>query len=252
MIERNWWHGSLTLTPESGKSHIELYDSTSKSFKSIQATTLDANSGSTYVVDDATGSTKLSGPFVYITSTLVSRFEDNFVVAPFRSPSSRLPPSTATNGSIDIILIRPLRNRATAEMFRAAGRDKKKEGDVRSTYSGMVWDVMKGMYNAGTHVDTNYLSFEPNPKSVVEYLRAGGMSWEPVSRSSCCSEARQRKDLQRTDSTRDSTRDSAQDPSDDIKDNVVCLDGALRDLGNGGKLETRPLSAKSSGVSIWC
>lgn len=170
----NWWNGKLILIPESGKRHIEIYDSSTQSFKSIETSTTH------YTINESTSSTELQGPFVYLASTLVSRFEDTFVIAPFRSPSSSLPPSTTNHGSMDVILIRPLRHQATKAMFNAATGNKKKEGEVKATYSSIVWDVMKGMYNAGSHVDLKYLSFEAHPLSIVEYLRVGGMTWEPV------------------------------------------------------------------------
>ena len=42
-----------------------------------------------------------------------------------------------------------------------------------------------------------------------------------------------------------------QTPSDDKKSNLVCLDGALQDLGRGGSLATRAMSAKEGDVRVW-
>ncbi len=43
---------------------------------------------------------------------------------------------------------------------------------------------------------------------------------------------------------------AAQDPSDDVESNIVCLDGAVKDLGRGGKILTKALGAEF-GIGVW-
>ncbi|BGP49336.1 hypothetical protein JCM10450v2_005224 [Rhodotorula kratochvilovae] len=147
------------------------------------------------------------GPWAYLVCALVSRFEPAFVVAPFRSPLSPLAPAS-DEGSIDVVAIRPLRHAPTAALERD-GRAK----DAREGFVGRVWGVTGGMYDGGKHVDAVYEKEEAEGeqgRAVCEVWRAEEVEWVPDA-----------------------------DP-DDLKSRLVCLDGALHDLGSsGGTLRLR-------------
>ncbi|BGP41185.1 hypothetical protein JCM10449v2_005159 [Rhodotorula kratochvilovae] len=147
------------------------------------------------------------GPWAYLVCALVSRFEPAFVVAPFRSPLSPLAPAS-DEGSIDVVAIRPLLHAPTAALERD-GRAK----DAREGFVGRVWGVTGGMYDGGKHVDAVYGKEEAEGeegRAVCEVWRAEEVEWVPDA-----------------------------DP-DDLKSRLVCLDGALHDLGSsGGTLRLR-------------
>lgn len=124
----------------------------------------------------------LTGPYSYFVSSLISRFETNFVVAPLRSPIHPLKP---TAPSLDLVLIRPLRRPATRRDWEAAGADGEKQGSVRTEFVGKVWEVTGGMYDGGKHIDFQYDADEGNEGvGIVEYIRCEGFEWQPVSVSS--------------------------------------------------------------------
>lgn len=147
-----WWEGKLELWG----NEVSRYDSKTKRL---------------FPVEEGEGRT-IEGPFSYFVSALVSRFEPTFVVAPFRSPLSPLAPPSLSS-SIDLVVIRPLRDGPTKVLFEQGGKEKEaKEGFV-----GRVWGVTGGMYDGGKHVDM----VDEEGKEVVEYFRAEGFRWTPVS-----------------------------------------------------------------------
>ncbi|BGP17441.1 hypothetical protein JCM10213v2_005473 [Rhodosporidiobolus nylandii] len=163
----------------------------------------------------------VEGEFAYLTSALVDRFEPAFVVAPFRSPSSHLAPSPSS-ASIDLIVIRPLRHAPTAALVRAGKAQDAKDGFVTR-----VWEVSGGMYSEGKHVGMLYAEDEREDQGedgaeVAEVWRCEGFEWEPA-------------------------------PSCEVKDRLVCLDGAVHDLGEGEgqRLTVKALGVGETGVRVW-
>ncbi|BGP25620.1 sphingosine kinase 1 [Rhodotorula toruloides] len=201
-----WWDGRLFL-----HGRVKLYNPSTKAW-----------------VDQGTEEGVVEGPFSYLVSTLVSRFEPTFVVAPFRSPLSPLAPAEG-EASIDLILIRPLRRAETRALVKAGRLD-----DARSEFVGQLWEVTGGMYEGGKHVDAVY----DDGESVVEVWRCEGFEWVPdtqvsPSASPCAAQGSQES----------SDSDSA------LKSRLVCLDGALHDLGLGGSLRVEAVAG--SGVKVW-
>jgi hypothetical protein len=95
------------------------------------------------------------------------------------------------------------------------------------------------MYDDGKHIN----AIGEDGRAVVEYYRCGGFEWEPVSLSRETGEKVVDADFR--------FFSCGQTPSDDVKDNLVCLDGALRDLGRGGKLATRAVGVEQTGLRVW-
>lgn len=135
---------------------------------------------------------EVGGEFAYMTAALVDRFELNFVPAPFRSPLSPLSPlsssfqsspaASPSVGSIDLILIRPLRHSPTAALVREG-----KEEEAKKAFVARVWEVSGKMYENGAHVDLVYAEEEREDKGeegreVVEVYRCEGFEWTPVRR----------------------------------------------------------------------
>ncbi|GAA5938275.1 hypothetical protein JCM10213_003251 [Rhodosporidiobolus nylandii] len=164
----------------------------------------------------------VEGEFAYLTSALVvDRFEPAFVVAPFRSPSSHLAPSPSS-ASVDLIVIRPLRHAPTAALVRAG-----KAQDAKDGFVARVWEVSGGMYSDGKHIGMIYAEEERGEKGeegaeMAEVWRCEGFEWEPA-------------------------------PSSEVKDRLVCLDGAVHDLGEGAgrRLTVRALGVGETGVRVW-
>ncbi|GAA5890175.1 hypothetical protein JCM6882_009249 [Rhodosporidiobolus microsporus] len=167
----------------------------------------------------------LDGEFAYMTAALVDRFEPTFVVAPFRSRESALSPASTTSSvayksPIDLVLIRPMRHAPTAALVREGKADEAKKAFV-----DRVWAVSGKMYDGGKHVDVVYDDQEredkgADGKEVAEVFRCCEFEWKP-------------------------TVDA------DKKDRIVCLDGALHDLGAGGSLKTKALGPQESKVMVW-
>ncbi|GAA5949532.1 hypothetical protein JCM21900_000254 [Sporobolomyces salmonicolor] len=203
-----WWDGRLRLF-----GNVRRYDPQQKALVPAAA-----------AVEEEEKDLELEGPFAYLVSSLVSRFEPTFVVAPLRSPLSPLAPSPSEKPTIDLVLIRPLRHRPTAALVK-----KGKDEEAKTGFAQRVWGVTAGMYDSGRHVDMRYEAGEgaedaeeeeEGRTSVVEVYRCEGFEWVPS-------------------------------PSRDLKSNLVCLDGALHDLGEGGKLKTVALGFAETGVRVW-
>ena len=213
-----WWDGNLRLLGEPS-----IYSPATKEWQPL--------------AEDAR---TIAGPYSYLVSSLVSRFETNFVVAPLRSPIHSLKPTVP---SVDLVLIRPLRRPATRRAWEAAGSDGEQQAAVRTEFVSKVWEVTGGIYDGGKHVDAVYDDEgEEEQVGVVEYIRCEGFEWQPVSFL-----------VSHPFAIAVLTISGVlpwQIPTNDTKSNLVCLDGAVKDLGNGGKIETKALGAEF-GVGVW-
>lgn len=164
---KRWWSGRLSL-----KGQVQVYNSKTKMFSHRE-------------------SVELEGPFAYWISALTDRFEQNFVVAPLRSPLHSLAPSSS-DPSIDLILIRPLRHLPTKDKWEKGEKEGLEEG-----FGGVVWKVTGGMYDGGKHVDMRYErgegvgdlkeGEEERGTEIVEVWRCQEFEWEPVRILFCCS-----------------------------------------------------------------
>ncbi|GAA5987187.1 hypothetical protein JCM10908_001853 [Rhodotorula pacifica] len=182
---QRWWEGTLKL-----EGNVRVYSPAKREW-------VPANAGAA----SETPST-LEGPFAYLVTALVSRFEPSFVVAPFRTASHPLSPSNEV-ASIDVICIRPTRHAPTSRLVQA-GQEK----EARDAWVQRIWEVTGGMYAGGKHVDQRYEEGEIAPlgegeltDAVVEVYRCERLRWLPA-----CTK-------------------------DDLKSRLVCLDGAIYDLG---------------------
>lgn len=166
-----WWSGVLALRG------ARRYDSRTKKFEVVDP-------------QGEEEEVKLEGPFAYWVSSLISRFEPNFVVAPLRSPQHELAPSPVTNdaSTIDLVVIRPLRHIPTGKTFAAQGDQEA----AKKTFADIVWGVTGGMYDGGKHVDMVYPEGEGiddidqrggdlGSTEIVEVFRVNEFSWTPVS-----------------------------------------------------------------------
>ena len=144
-----WWDGRLILNGD-----VTRYDPATRAFIPIE-------SQNKRLICD--------GPFSYFVSALVDRFEPNFIVAPLRSAAD------PTTPSIDIVLIRPLRDSLTDELLKDGSTTPEV---VREQFVKRVWQVTGGMYDGGKHVDLKYEGGEEN--LIVEYYRCGSYTWTPV------------------------------------------------------------------------
>ena len=152
-----WWDGRLILQDAS------LYNPATKSFLPIESSAEGSDSKNK-------GELVCDGPFSYFVSALVDRFEPNFIVAPLRSAAD------PTTPSIDIVLIRPLRDTFTQSLLDD-GRTTPEA--VREQFVKRIWGCTGGMYDGGKHVD---MRFEGGDEDlVVEYYRCGSYTWTPVS-----------------------------------------------------------------------
>lgn len=151
-----WWKGALRL-----KGDVQQYDPTVAGFLPIHS----AVPGAAGVGHDLVeGEVNIDGPFSYFVSTLVDRFEPTFIVAPLRS--------TARPSTIDVILIRPLRDAAIREL-KEQGIGEKELGEE---FIKSVWKVTGGMYDGGKHIDARY----EDGSVIVEYFRCSSFEWTPV------------------------------------------------------------------------
>ncbi|BGO97402.1 Proteophosphoglycan ppg4 [Rhodotorula toruloides ATCC 204091] len=205
-----WWDGHLTLRL------AKLYDPSTKSWVKQEE--------------------KVEGPFSYLVSALTSRFEQSFLVAPFRSPFSPLAPE-AGEASIDVVAIRPLRRRQTRELVEAGEGERAREEFART-----LWDVTGRIYEGGKHVDVLYDDAEGGEggqgegreekgRGVVEVWRCEGLEWVPSAASAS------------TDASQD-FQDASSDSDSALKSRLVCLDGSLHDLGPHGTLHLEALAGE--------
>ncbi len=114
---------------------------------------------------------ELLGPFAYFLSTVnVDRLEQHFRITPLQRT---LPPPHGTQ-TMDVLIIRPLRDPSLE------GKDGEAE---RERFKERIWGALGGAYQDGAHVHARYTN--PDGKAdgppMVEYFRVGGWEWIPVS-----------------------------------------------------------------------
>ncbi|KAK4049552.1 hypothetical protein OIV83_004049 [Microbotryomycetes sp. JL201] len=193
-----WFRGSLHLS-----SKAQRYDSRSHSF-------VDASREEEL---------ELRGPFSYFVSALVSRFEPTFVVAPLKDPLHKLAPNQGI-ATIDVIVIRPLRDPDTQKFVDEAQNSEKRLQETRDAFAKKLWNVTAGMYDGGKHIDARYEDAEMDQPEIVEYYRCQQVEWRPAE-------------------------------DEDEKGRTVCLDGLLKDVGKGGRLKTSTFSGSQQDISVW-
>ncbi|GAA5855966.1 hypothetical protein JCM9279_001389 [Rhodotorula babjevae] len=217
-----WWEGEVRLS-----GRVRRYDPATRAWvpatrEARVAVAEDHDEG------DGEAPTVVTGPFAYLVAALVSRFEPTFVVAPFRSPAHDLAPHPEREGgrpSIDVVAIRPLRHAPTAALERDGGEDERRR--ARDGFVERVWGVTGGMYDGGRHVDEVYGAGEAaedgdEGRAVCEVWRSERVEWVPLAKD------------------------------DDRKSRLVCLDGALHDVGtSGGSLKVRAVGGAASSVRVW-
>ena len=114
---------------------------------------------------------ELSGPFAYFLSTVnVDRLEPLFRIAPLQRA---LPPPPGAQ-TMDVVVVRPLRDPSLEGKAGEGEREKFKE---------RLWGVIGSAYQDGAHIKARYDSQEGKADGlpVVEYFRVGGWEWIPVS-----------------------------------------------------------------------
>ncbi|GAA94119.1 uncharacterized protein L969DRAFT_46392 [Mixia osmundae IAM 14324] len=113
------WHaGTLEIKGQD----IQLYSPASKSFTSCD------------------GPVTLDGPFLYLASSLIDRFEPTFIVDPLRRD--------APAGTIDLVLMRPSQS----------GHDiSNASKTTREMVAGTMGKVFEAMYNGGKHIDSPHV-----------------------------------------------------------------------------------------------
>ena len=114
---------------------------------------------------------ELSGPFVYFLSTVnVDRLEPLFRIAPLQRA---LPPPPGGPQTMDVIIVRPLRDPSLE------GKAGEKE---RERFKERVWGTIGAAYQDGAHINARYDSQDGKTDGlpVVEYFRVGGWEWIPV------------------------------------------------------------------------
>lgn len=163
---QRWWSGTLRL-----RGNVRKYSPARQAW-----------------LDAPTSTIGVEGPFAYLVTALVSRFEQSFVVAPFRSSSHPLAPDADDAPSFDVVCIRPLRHEPTRQKVEAG-----QEREAREAFVQRIWDVTGGMYACGKHVDSVFPPTElaqvdeAAPRGeletdgVVEVYRCGEAEWIPVS-----------------------------------------------------------------------
>ncbi|GAA5971065.1 hypothetical protein JCM8115_006135 [Rhodotorula mucilaginosa] len=222
---QRWWNGTLKL-----KGNVRVYSPAEQGWVSTSG---------------ASETTTVEGPFAYLVTALVSRFEHSFIVAPFRNAMHPLAPHAGENPSVDVVCVRPQRHGRTRRLVQTG-----REQEAREDWIQRVWDVMGGMYAGGKHVDLTYTADEFADEddcaltdAVVEVFRCERLEWLPVA------------DTLFGDGKQACTEE------DDLKARLVCLDGALHDLGTLPAGQPAAPDASPSlrlqairsgeGVSIW-
>ena len=120
---------------------------------------------------------QLEGPFTYLLSTTTTpRLEPEFIISPLLS---RIPPASDDPPSMDLIIVRPL-------------RDPRVQTQISDTQKQEIWkararEILGWAYNQGGHVDLTYDEHEEAEKQgkgdvVVEIFRCGGFEWIPAVR----------------------------------------------------------------------
>ena len=116
-------------------------------------------------------SCELHGPFAYFLSTVnVDRLEPHFRIAPLQRS---LPPPHGAQ-TMDVLVVRPLRDPSLEGKDGPAEREKFKE---------RIWSAIGAAYQDGAHIHARYANpdGEADGPPMVEYFRVGGWEWIPVS-----------------------------------------------------------------------
>lgn len=160
---QRWWNGTLKL-----KGNVRVYSPAKRGW---------------VLASGESETTAVEGPFAYLVTALVSRFEHSFLVAPFRNAMHPLAPQAGETPSVDVVCIRPQRHGRTRRLVQTG-----REQEAREDWVQRVWDVMGGMYAGGKHVDLTYTADEFADEddcaltdAVVEVFRCERLEWLPVS-----------------------------------------------------------------------
>ncbi|KIY51156.1 hypothetical protein FISHEDRAFT_38504 [Fistulina hepatica ATCC 64428] len=157
----------------------------------------------------------LSGPFVYILSTVnVDRLEPQFRITPL-SLDCPCRSEDFPNGHLEVVIIRPFRDPSVCIEGSMYDSDfLRKTEAARSAFSQRTWTVMGAAYADGTHVNLKYTN-DPQCQvvndasakgaTVVEYLRCTSWEWTPI--------------------------------SNDPRERFLCVDGTISEVENGGRIE---------------
>ena len=116
---QRWWNGTLKL-----KGNVRVYSPAEQGWVSTSG---------------ASETTTVEGPFAYLVTALVSRFEHSFIVAPFRNAMHHLAPHAGENPSVDVVCVRPQRHGRTRRLVQTG-----REQEAREDWIQRVWDVMGG------------------------------------------------------------------------------------------------------------
>ncbi|ODO09595.1 hypothetical protein I350_03202 [Cryptococcus amylolentus CBS 6273] len=184
----------------------------------------------------------VSGPFAYFLSTAsVDRLEPAFVI----SPKTSLRPSPPASSSISatpaptslenqnqyiyLTILRPLRDPFVSSLSPP---------QRSATWSQRAFEVLAKAYHAGSHISLTYPAsaagevgsegwaseVKGEGEVVVELFRCGGFDWVPLSSQSGVVEDK---------------RDEEEEGVDKDRARLVCADGALHWIPQGGKAEVR-------------
>ncbi|QRW00283.1 diacylglycerol kinase catalytic domain-containing protein [Ceratobasidium sp. AG-Ba] len=189
-----WSHAKVYLKPVSQNSPVQIYEASSDSF-----------------IGCSFGQITLDGPFAYFLSTLnVDRLESSFVITPL---ATRIKPD---NGSMDIVVIRPLRSPQITE----------DSSQSRKNFAQVLMGSM-GAARSATHLNVRYYhekdsqetpSARGDGPSLVEYYRCAGWEWVPESGSKDAS--------------------------------YMCVDGAILEVEDGGRATSECITSLSDGHGI--
>lgn len=151
---------------------------------------------------------ELLGPFAYFLSTVnVDRLEQQFRITPLQRS---LPPPHGAQ-TMDVLVVRPLRDPSLEGKDGEAEREKFKE---------RVWSAIGGAYQDGAHIHARYDSLDGQAEGtpVVEYFRVGGWEWIPE--------------------------------EDDEKAHLLCADGTIFHAHKGGKISSNVLARTAHDLEI--
>jgi len=162
-------------------------------------------------VEEGEEGTTFDEPFAYFLSTVNV---DRLEPAFRIAPLSRSLPAPQATPAMDVLFIRPKRDPAFTKDLTAA----------RAAFPGKAMKVMQGAYQDGKHVGLRYdaegeMVEDGEGKTVVEYFRCGGWEWTP-----------------------DSMDKSA---------HLVCADGTIITIPEGGKAICKVITSSEGQFSVW-
>lgn len=154
----SWYSASVKLFPVPGEGVVKVYDPDTRTLVAHPSSKPDDP-----IVD-------VPGPFAYFLSTVnVDRLEPAFRITPLGREAQT---SAAT---MDVVIVRPLRDPSCSW----------DSAELREEFSKKTIEVMSGAYLDGSHLQMRYaedgsIGAEGDGETVVEYIRCGGWTWEPV------------------------------------------------------------------------